>query len=172
MLTKEMVKKLNDQINAEYYSANLYMQMSAWCDDQNFQSFAKFLRDHAGEEREHMERLFDYVLDCGSLALIGQISAPTSQFKSLLELFKAAYAHEIEITKQINGLVDYALTHKDYATFNFLQWFVSEQHEEEKLFKTLVDKLELVGENKRDLFFMDKDLNRTLSESGLLTSED
>ncbi len=171
MLTTEMVKKLNDQLNLEYYSSNLYLQMSAWCDDQNFSSFAKFLRDHAGEEREHMERLFDYVLDCGSLAMIGQIAAPQSQFESLLDVFKIAYKHELCITQKINELVDYALTQKDYSTFNFLQWYVAEQHEEEKLFKTIVDKLELVGENKRDLFFMDKDFNKTLSESGLIASE-
>ncbi len=167
-----MVKKLNDQLNLEFYSSNLYLQMSAWCDDQNFPSFGKFLRDHAGEERKHMERLFDYVLDCGSLALIGKIDAPEAKYKSLLDVFKAAYQHELTITKAINSLVDYALTQKDFSTFNFLQWYVSEQHEEEKLFKTIVDKLELVGENKRDLFFMDKDFNKTLSESGLLTTNE
>ncbi|OCF96958.1 non-heme ferritin [Gilliamella sp. ESL0441] len=172
MLTDQMVKKLNEQLNLEFYSSNLYLQMSAWCDDQNFPSFGKFLRDHAGEERQHMERLFDYVLDCGSLALIGKIEAPESQYPSLLELFKVAYQHELKITKAINALVDYALTQKDFSTFNFLQWYVSEQHEEEKLFKSIVDKLELVGENKRDLFFMDKDFNKTLSESGLLTTND
>ena len=152
MLTNQMVKKLNDQLNLEFYSSNLYLQMSAWCDDQ------------------HMERLFDYVLDCGALALIGKIEAPESEYKSLLDVFKAAYQHELKITKEINELVDYALTQKDFSTFHFLQWYVAEQHEEEKLFKSIVDKLELVGENKRDLFFMDKDFNKTLSESGLLAS--
>ena len=170
MLTNQMVKKLNDQLNLEFYSSNLYLQMSAWCDDQNFPSFGKFLRDHASEERQHMERLFDYVLDCGALALIGKIAAPESEYKSLLDVFKAAYQHELKITKEINELVDYALTQKDFSTFHFLQWYVAEQHEEEKLFKSIVDKLELVGENKRDLFFMDKDFNKTLSESGLLAS--
>ena len=170
MLTNQMVKKLNDQLNLEFYSSNLYLQMSAWCDDQNFPSFGKFLRDHASEERQHMERLFDYVLDCGALALIGKIEAPESEYKSLLDVFKAAYQHELKITKEINELVDYALTQKDFSTFHFLQWYVAEQHEEEKLFKSIVDKLELVGENKRDLFFMDKDFNKTLSESGLLAS--
>ena len=170
MLTNQMVKKLNDQLNLEFYSSNLYLQMSAWCDDQNFPSFGKFLRDHASEERQHMERLFDYVLDCGALALIGKIEAPKAEYKSLLDVFRAAYQHELKITKEINELVDYALTQKDFSTFHFLQWYVAEQHEEEKLFKSIVDKLELVGENKRDLFFMDKDFNKTLSESGLLAS--
>ncbi|WP_392552394.1 non-heme ferritin [Orbus wheelerorum] len=170
MLTKEMTTKLNDQLNLEFYSSNLYLQMSAWCDDQNFSTFARFLRDHAKEELAHMQRLFDYVQDCGALAIVGKIDAPDTKFKSLNDVFKKAYAHEIKISQAINALVDYALTKKDYATFQFLQWYIAEQHEEEKLFKTIVDKLELVGENKRDLFFMDKDFNQVLSESGLLTS--
>ncbi|GAA5112850.1 non-heme ferritin [Orbus sasakiae] len=168
MLTKEMTKKLNDQLNLEFYSSNLYLQMSAWCDDQNFSTFGRFLRDHAKEEMGHMQRLFDYVQDCGSLAIVGQIDAPETQFNSLSDVFQKAYAHEIKISQAINELVDYALTKKDYSTFQFLQWYVAEQHEEEKLFKTIVDKLNLVGDNKRDLFFMDKDFTQVLSESGLL----
>lgn len=163
-----MTKKLNDQLNLEFYSSNLYLQMSAWCDDQNFSMFAKFLRDHAKEELTHMQKLFDYVLDCGSLAVIGKIDAPETKYKSLHDVFKKAYEHELIISKAINELVDFALTKKDYATFQFLQWYVAEQHEEEKLFKTILDKIELVGDNKRDLFFMDKDVNQMLSESGLL----
>lgn len=168
MLTKEMTKKLNDQLNLEFYSSNLYLQMSAWCGDQNFSTFGRFLRDHAKEEMGHMQRLFDYVQDCGSLAIVGQIDAPETQFNSLSDVFQKAYAHEIKISQAINELVDYALTKKDYSTFQFLQWYVAEQHEEEKLFKTIVDKLNLVGDNKRDLFFMDKDFTQVLSESGLL----
>lgn len=170
MLTKEMTQKLNEQLNLEFYSSNLYLQMSAWCDDQNFSTFARFLRDHAKEEMNHMQRLFDYVQDCGSLAIIGKIDAPDTEFKSLSDVFNKAYSHEINISKAINSLVDYALTNKDYSSFQFLQWYVAEQHEEEKLFKTIVDKLGLVGDNKRDLFFMDKDFTQVLSESGLLTS--
>lgn len=165
-----MTTKLNNQLNLEFYSSNLYLQMSAWCDDQNFSTFARFLRDHAKEEMAHMQRLFDYVQDCGSLAIIGKIDAPETKFESLGDVFKQAYTHEIKISQAINELVDYALTNKDYSTFQFLQWYVAEQHEEEKLFKTIVDKLELVGDKKRDLFFMDKDFNQVLSESGLLTS--
>ncbi|MBC9131865.1 non-heme ferritin [Frischella sp. Ac13] len=170
MLTNEMTKKLNNQLNLEFYSSNLYLQMSAWCDDQNFSTFARFLRDHAKEEMAHMQRLFDYVQDCGAFAIVGQIDAPETEYASLSDIFKKAYAHEIKISQAINDLVDYALTQKDYPTFQFLQWYVAEQHEEEKLFKTIVEKLELVGNNKRDLFFMDKDFNQMLSESGLLAN--
>lgn len=170
MLTNQMTEKLNHQLNLEFYSSNLYLQMSAWCDDQNFSTFARFLRDHAQEEMAHMHRLFDYVQSCGSFAVVGQIDAPAIEYASLGEVFNKAYAHEIKISQAINELVDYALTQKDYSTFQFLQWYVAEQHEEEKLFKTIVDKLELVGNNKRDLFFMDKDFNQMLSESGLVNS--
>lgn len=172
MLTKDMVNKLNEQLNLEFFSSNLYLQMSAWCDDKNFSSFARFLRDHAQEEMAHMRRLFDYVLDTGGLPIIGQVDAPDAGYKSLNEVFKKAYEHELLITKQINELVHFAFTQQDYSTFQFLQWYVAEQHEEEKLFKTILDKIDLVGNNNRDLFFMDKDFDQMLSQSGLLTNED
>ncbi|QIQ21029.1 non-heme ferritin [Zophobihabitans entericus] len=171
MLTKEMTKKLNDQLNLEFFSSNLYLQMSAWCDDKNFSSFARFLRDHAKEEMDHMTRLFDYVLDAGGLPIIGKIDAPESKYKSLAEVFKKAYEHEQLITKKINELVHFAFSNQDYSTFQFLQWYVAEQHEEEKLFKTIVDKIELVGNNSRDLFFMDKDFDQMLAQSGLTNTQ-
>lgn len=171
MLTREMTEKLNDQMNLESYSAHLYLQMSAWCYDKQFSTFAKFLRDHAKEEQQHMERLFDYIIDCDQLSVLQQISAPSSSYDSLHDVFQQAYEHELKISKAINDLVDYALTNKDYSTFQFLQWYVSEQHEEEKLFKTILDKVKLVGSNKRDLFFMDKDFDQVLSESRVLPND-
>lgn len=165
MLTKDMTQKLNDQLNLELFSSNLYLQMSAWCDDQNYSNFSRFLRDHAKEEMQHMQRLFDYVQDCGSLAIIGKIEAPETKYKSIADVFQKAYKHELLISKAINELVDHALTKKDYATFQFLQWYVAEQHEEEKLFKTIVDKLQLVGNETKDLFFMDNEFDQVLAES-------
>lgn len=172
MLTKDMVNRLNEQLNLEFFSSNLYLQMSAWCDDNNFSSFARFLREHAQEEMAHMRRLFDYVLDTGGLPVIGQIDTPGAQYQSLNEVFKKAYEHELLITKKINELVHFAFTQQDYSTFQFLQWYVAEQHEEEKLFKTIFEKIELVGSNTRDLFFMDKDFDQMLSQSGLLTNDE
>lgn len=158
MLSPSMVDQLNDQINLEFFSSNLYLQMSAWCEDNGFEGAAAFMRVHATEEMEHMQRLFTYVSETGSLPILGSIDAPKSDFKTLGELFRETYEHEQMITDRINKLAHAAFTSQDYSTFNFLQWYVSEQHEEEKLFKSVLDKIELVGEDGKALFFIDKDL--------------
>ncbi|MGO2509169.1 non-heme ferritin [Vibrio hibernica] len=158
MLSKAMIDNLNDQINLEFFSSNLYLQMSAWCEDKGFEGAAVFLRKHAVEEMEHMQRLFTYVSETGGLPILGAIDAPKHQFKSLGEVFRETYEHEQMITDRINKLAHAAFTTQDYSTFNFLQWYVAEQHEEEKLFKGILDKLELVGEDGKALFFIDKDL--------------
>lgn len=158
MLAPAMIEKLNEQINLEFYSSNLYLQMSAWCEDQGYEGAATFLRKHADEELEHMRRLFTYISETGGLPILGAIDAPPHEFSSLRDLFMMTYEHEQMITKQINGLAHVAFTSQDYSTFNFLQWYVAEQHEEEKLFKGILDKLELVGESGNGLFFVDKDL--------------
>jgi len=153
-----MVEKLNEQINLEFYSSNLYLQMSAWCEDQSFEGAALLLRQHASEEMEHMNRLFTYVSETGSLPIIGAIGAPPHQFKSLKDIFTETYQHECLITTKINELTHVAFSTHDYSTFNFLQWYVAEQHEEEKLFKGILDKIKLVGEDGKALFWVDKDL--------------
>ncbi|MCS6101612.1 non-heme ferritin [Shewanella sp. SM72] len=166
MLSATMIEKLNEQINMEFFSSNLYLQMSAWCEDQGFEGAAKFMREHADEEMGHMRRLFTYVSETGGLPLLGAIEAPQSQFSSLLALFELTYEHEQLITSQINALAHAAFSNQDYSTFNFLQWYVAEQHEEEKLFKSIVDKIRLVGEDGKALFFIDKDLAKLASKGG------
>ncbi len=158
MLAKTMVEKLNEQINIEFYSSNLYLQMSAWCEGNGFEGAALMLREHAAEEMLHMNRLFTYVSETGALPILGTIEAPPHEYKSLKEIFTETYKHECLITKKINELTHVAFTTHDYSTFNFLQWYVAEQHEEEKLFKGILDKILLVGEDGKALFWVDKDL--------------
>jgi len=165
MLKAEMVEKLNEQINLEFFSSNLYLQMSAWCEDQGFEGAAEFMRKHADEEMEHMKRLFTYVSETGAVPIIGTIKAPNDKYESLGDVFRETYEHEQIVTEAINGLAHTAFTTQDYSTFNFLQWYVSEQHEEMKLFKGVLDKIELVGEDGKALFFIDKDL-ATLAKTG------
>jgi len=157
MLNPEMVTKLNEQINLEFYSSNLYLQMSAWCEDRSFDGAAMFLRKHANEEMEHMKRLFTYVSETGGLPTLGAIAAPPHNFESLRDVFEQILEHECLITQQINGLAHVAFTTLDYSTFNFLQWYVAEQHEEEKLFKGILDKLALIGEDGPAMYMFDKD---------------
>ncbi|MCP1439636.1 ferritin [Erwinia persicina] len=165
MLTAEMTARLNDQLNLEFFSANLYLQMSAWCADKGFEGAAAFLREHSREEMQHMQRLFNYLSDTGAMPVLGSIAAPPVTFDSLNNVLEQAYEHEQLITAKINELAHAAMTSQDYSTFNFLQWYVAEQHEEEKLFKSVLDKLALVGTSGKGLFFVDKDLMQ-MSTSG------
>ncbi len=145
MLKPEMIEKLNEQMNLELYSSLLYQQMSAWCSYHTFEGAAAFLRRHAQEEMTHMQRLFDYLTDTGNLPRINTVESPFAEYSSLDELFQETYKHEQLITQKINELAHAAMTNQDYPTFNFLQWYVSEQHEEEKLFKSIIDKLSLAA---------------------------
>jgi ferritin len=165
MLSAAMISKLNDQINLEFYSSNLYLQMSAWCEANSFDGAAQFLFKHANEEMAHMNRLFTYVSETGALPLIGAIAAPPHEFESLKAVFEQTYQHECEVTKAINELAHSAFINQDYSTFNFLQWYVAEQHEEEKVFKGILDKLALIGDNGQALFFIDKELAELASGS-------
>ncbi len=162
MLSNQMITKLNEQLNLEFYSANLYLQMSAWCIDKGFEGAAAFLQAHSHEEVGHMQRLFHYLSDTGAVPVIGSIKAPPVDFDCLADIFKQTYNHEQLITTRINELAHEAISSQDYSTFNFLQWYVAEQHEEEKLFKSVLDKLGLVGEDGKGLFMIDKDL-KTMS---------
>lgn len=165
MLKKDMIEKLNEQMNLELFSSLLYQQMSAWCSYHSFEGAAAFLRRHAQEEMTHMQRLFAYLTDTGNMPQINAIASPYNDYASLDALFKATYEHEQLITQQINELAHAAMTSKDYPTFNFLQWYVAEQHEEEKLFKSVLDKLSLVGSSGDGLYFIDKELATMDSQS-------
>ena len=159
MLSSKLTEHLNEQINLEYYSANLYLQMSAWAAYKGLDGSAKFLRQHANEEMEHMQRLFTYVMETGALPKLGAIKEPPTNFKSITEVFEKIYAHECYVTQAINTLVDAAHTEKDYATFNFLQWYVSEQHEEEHLFKSILDKIRIIGDEGQGPYHFDQELS-------------
>lgn len=163
MLSDKMLAALNDQINLEFYSSNLYLQMSAWCEYKALDGCAKFLKSHAAEEMEHMQRLFNYVNETGGLALVGKIDAPPSEFESISDIFQQTYEHEVYITSKINRLAKTAQEEDDFSTFNFLQWYVAEQHEEEKLFKSIIDKIEMIG--PQGLFFIDKEIESMVGAS-------
>lgn len=160
MLKPVILDLLNKQINLEHYSSNLYLAMSSWCNAQGLEGSAKFLADHSKEELQHMHKLFNYVNETGSQAIINSVDAPENEFKNIKEVFELTFQHEQFITNKINELVDYTLAQKDYASFNFLQWYVSEQHEEEALFKSILDKIEIIGLDGRGLHLVDKEIGK------------
>lgn len=165
MLTPSMTDRLNHQINLEQFSSNLYLQMSAWCDHQGYTGSAAFLREHAMEELKHMYKLFDYVCETGAPAALGSIPAPPITFASLGEVFKMTYEHELKITGAINKLVSFALAEEDFSTFQFLQWYVSEQHEEEHLFKSILDKIAVIGLDGKGIYFLDKEIRKLAGQT-------
>lgn len=160
MLSSSIIEKLNKQINLEQYSENLYRQMSAWCDLKGYSGSAEFLRAHADDEHLHMTRLFKYVAETGAMPVLGAITAPPIEFGSLADVFKQTLEHEKKITASINSLVEQALSSKDFSTFQFLQWYVAEQHEEERLFQSIIDKMSVIGVDGRGVYFLDKEIRK------------
>jgi len=160
MLKPIVLQKLNEQIGRELFSSHLYLQMSGWCGAQGLDGCAAFLRKHSQEELAHMYRLWDYVLGSDAQPIIPAIEQPTSEFESVKDVFRAVHEHEKTITGWINELVQTTFEAQDYFTFNFLQWYVAEQHEEEALARTILDRLELIGIEDRGLYFFDADLGR------------
>lgn len=165
MLNQIIINKLNDQINLEFYSSNVYLQMSAWCSKHGYEGAAAFLLRHADEELEHMQKLFNYVSETSGMPILGKIDAPKHDYSSLREVFEITLEHEKLVTSKINELVEVTFESKDYSAFNFLQWYVAEQHEEEKLFSSILDKLNLLGEDGKGLFLIDKDLGNLATEA-------
>ena len=164
MLTKAMLDKLNKQINFEFYSSNIYLQMASWAETQGLEGCAKFLKKQAEEELVHMHKIFEYVLESGEMAIIGKLDAPATDYDSVEEIFKKSLEHEKQVTKRIHDIADTAWKDKDLATFNFIQWFVSEQHEEETSFTKIIDKIKLIGVDKRTLYLIDKALAAIATE--------
>ncbi|MCL6271293.1 non-heme ferritin [Sansalvadorimonas sp. 2012CJ34-2] len=163
MLSEQMIKSLNDQINLEFYSSNIYLQMSSWCEYKGLDGCAEFLRAHAVEEMGHMQKLFNYVNETGAMAVIGGIEAPASHYEGVEDIFTQILDHEKLVTSKINELVHLAFTTQDYSTFNFLQWYVAEQHEEEKLFNSILDKVKMIGAEGKGLYFIDQEIARQAS---------
>ncbi|MGI0484371.1 non-heme ferritin [Pantanalinema rosaneae CENA516] len=158
MLSTAMIDRLNEQINLEMFSSHLYLQMSSWCAYKALDGCATFLSQHADEEMMHMRRLISYLQETGALAIIGGMDAPPKAFNSLQEMFEKIYIHEQSITGKINDLVHLANTEPDYSTLQFLQWYVAEQHQEEFLFKSILDKIKLIGTDGQGLFFIDREV--------------
>ncbi|MDH7516181.1 MAG: non-heme ferritin [Bacteroidota bacterium] len=158
MLSENMVRKINEQIIVEHESSNLYLQMSAWCAVHGLAGAAAFLKAHAEEERMHMLKFFDYLLETGNMALLGPAEQPKHEYESLEAMFTQILNHERFVTGKINELVALAYEDKDYATLNFLQWFVAEQREEESLFSSILDKIKMIAPDGRGLYFVDREL--------------
>jgi ferritin len=160
MLDKKIQQALNDQLNAELYSAYLYLSMAAYFHSTNLPGFANWMTIQAQEEQMHAMKFYDYLNQRGGRVILTTINTPPGEWSTPLEVFEAVYAHEQKVTYLINGLMDLALQQKDHAACAFLQWFVSEQVEEESSADELVQKLKLIKNNTAELFTFDRELAR------------
>ncbi len=165
MLDPKMEQQLNQQINEELYSSYLYLAMSGHCRAASLNGFAHWLRLQSEEERGHAMKICDYVNDQGGRVVLQAIKQPKGEYQSYVEVFEEVLAHERHITKLFDGLVGLAGQLNDHATHAFLQWFVSEQVEEEATVAELLDKLKMVGDDGPGLLALDRELHaRTSSE--------
>lgn len=158
VLSDHVTKHLNQRINREAYSSSLYSQMASWCEANGWEGCAQLLHFQAQDELSHMQKLMTFVNESGGMALIGAVEAPPAQFDSLIDLFRHAYEHEREVSRQFDELVQASLDDRQFAAFNFLQWFVAEQHEEEVLFKSILDKVHVIGDGPQQMYFLDKEV--------------
>ena len=158
MISQTLADALNDQLKHELYSSYLYLSMSAYCDQKNLTGFAHWMRLQADEEREHAMKFFDFIQDRDSRAVLQALPQPPRDFGSPTDLFEQVLAHEQEITSLIEQLYRKAVAEQDHATQVFLQWFISEQVEEEKAAGQILETLRMAGDNKVALLMLDREL--------------
>ncbi|ACL16292.1 ferritin [Methanosphaerula palustris] len=158
MIKKSIEEALNKQVNREYYSAYLYLSMSSYLDSINLKGFAHWLRVQAREELAHGMKLYDHLIAMNGRALLQPIEAPPEEWKSTEEVFEQVYDHEQKVTAMISALMDLTLEKKDYATAAALQWFVTEQIEEEGNALAILEQIKTVGDVPGHLFYLDHHL--------------
>jgi ferritin len=157
-LSEATEQKLNKQIIMEGKSSAYYLSMASWCETKGYINSSKFLYEHSSEERGHMLKLFSYINEAGGHALQPSISDIRHDFNSLREVFELILDHEIKVTKSIHEIVDHCFTSKDFTTFNFLQWFVTEQREEETISRRALEIFDIIGEEGMGLWHIDIEL--------------
>jgi ferritin len=158
MLTKRVEEALNQQVRMEGMSSNHYLAMASWAESNGYSGVSEFLYRHSDEERFHMLKLIKYMNERDGKVVIPAFEQPKSDYTTVKELFTELYQHELAVTRSIGELVGVCLEEKDFTTHNFLQWYVSEQLEEEALAKTIIDKIKLMGDDRGAWYHFDRDI--------------
>ena len=169
-LSKTLEAALNDQMTKEAHAAQIYLSYAAWADSQGCGGIANFLFRHANEERNHMMKILEYILKRGGKVKVTAIPAPPENPKSINHCFEKVFEHEVDNTKAIYRVAKMSHTEEDWATWNFMQWFVKEQTEEETLAMELLDKIKIAGGEKADaasLYSLDRDLEKMPDDADL-----
>ncbi|OGT94698.1 MAG: ferritin [Gemmatimonadetes bacterium GWC2_71_9] len=166
MLSKKMQAALNAQINAELYSAYLYLSMSAHCEAANLTGFAAWMRRQAREESQHAMKIFDYVTDRDGRVTLDAVGRPPTTWKSPAQIWERVLEHERHVSKLINDLYALAVKEKDFPTEAMLQWFLTEQVEEEKTARQILEQVKMLGPSGSALFFLDRHVGKDAGEKG------
>lgn len=155
---KKVEDVLNKQVNAEFWSAFMYLSMSAWFENQGLKGMANWMKIQYLEETSHAMKIYDFIISRGGVAKLAVIDAVPTEWKSITEVFEETYKHECIVTEMIHNCYQVATTEKDYATTNMLQWFIDEQVEEEQNVIEILDQLKLIGDKGQGVFMLNKEL--------------
>ena len=162
---KDMIKALNEQIGAEFYSAYLYLGMASYFSSIGLKGFAEWMEVQAAEELSHGMKIYNFILDCHAGVTLAPIEASPVKWETPLHAIEAAFGHEQEITKRIYNLVDLAAKHREHAVISFLQWFIDEQVEEEANASEILEKLKLAKDNSATMFLLNTELGQRKRET-------
>lgn len=160
MLSKNIESALNDQVRIEAESSQTYLSMASWAETHGLEGVSKFMYAQSDEERVHMLKMIKFINERGGHAKVSELKAPKTNYETFKEVFQELYKHEVFVSDAINELVHISLSEKDYATHNFLQWYVAEQIEEEAQAKVILDKINLIGDDKGGLYLFDRDIQQ------------
>lgn len=160
MIKKKVLEALNSQLNAELYSAYLYLSMEAYFESIDLSGFANWMRVQAQEELTHAMKFYDYIVTRGERVILSSIDEPQREWDSPLTVFEHVYKHEKMVTGLINNLVDISVSESDHASANFLQWFVAEQVEEEESASGVLQRVKLTADSPGGLFMLDTELGQ------------
>ncbi len=158
MIHEKMRKALNEQINKEFYSSYLYLQMAAYFEEMGLKGFANWMKVQAQEENSHAHKFYDYLVDRGGKVVLETIEKPQNEYKSVIDVFEKTLEHEVYVTSLINNLMDVAEEVKDRASLSFLKWFIDEQVEEESNCEDIIAQLKIVDCSGDALFMMDREM--------------
>jgi ferritin len=155
---KKVEEILNKQVNAEFWSAFMYLSMASWFESKGLKGFANWMRVQYQEESAHALKIYDYIITRGGEAKLAQLDAVPLEWKSIMHVFEETYKHECKVTDLIHGCYNVAADERDHASTNMLQWFIDEQVEEEQNVIALIDQLKLIGDNGQAIYMLDKEL--------------
>ncbi|MFD0678812.1 MULTISPECIES: ferritin [unclassified Paenibacillus] len=165
MLNDALSKALNDQLNFEFYSAQVYLAMAAYCSAESLDGFANFYIVQAEEERFHAMKIYKFLNDRGRRAFIMGMENPNNEYKSMLDVFQHAFEHEQLVTQRFYDLSDLAMNEREHATINFLKWFIDEQVEEEAMFDSIINKLKRIDTDSNAFFMLDAEFSQRVFTS-------